>query len=394
MRDYYCSQKFDWLEVRLHDGWVTSCCKATPDKVSAQFLESNPQGFFNWPKLIDERKQMLNNQRVDGCESACWQPEDQGLYSRRTSTPHAEYTGLHHLPKHINIITSNTCNMTCSYCCKHYSSSWTRDVIENGDYNITGYEDRYNANFQDQAVYRSSQKLLDQTRVGNLIMDQIEANMEHVETLMLVGGEPLLYSRLEQLLEKFVGKEIVVFTGLGINQQRLKKLLPLLERHNATISISAENTHEFHEFNRYGYSYNNFVYNVDMIRQHCNVMFNSVISNITLFDFANFARLRVDDRINANFAHDPKFFATNLLDPASKREIQAQLKDLPQEFVHDIAPTLDAEPNLLERDRLSAFLKRFVSTRKLSLDIFPSSFLSWLDQAQPLPKTIPIRVQQ
>jgi organic radical activating enzyme len=240
MRDYYCSQKFDWLEVRLHDGWVTSCCKATPDKVSAQFLESNPQGFFNWPKLIDERKQMLNNQRVDGCESACWQPEDQGLYSRRTITPHAEYTGLHHLPKHINIITSNTCNMTCSYCCKHYSSSWTQDVIENGDYNITGYEDRYNANFQDQAVYRSSQKLLDQTRVGNLIMDQIEANMEHVETLMLVGGEPLLYSRLEQLLEKFVGKENSDILVNGGRENEIKQIH--IESKNIKIFVTTTKT--------------------------------------------------------------------------------------------------------------------------------------------------------
>lgn len=394
MRDYYCSQKFDWLEVRLHDGWVTSCCKATPNKVTAQFLESNPQGFFNWPQLVEERKQMLNNQRVEGCESACWQPEDQGLASRRTNTPHTRYQGLNHVPKHINIITSNTCNMTCSYCCKHYSSSWTRDVIENGDYNITGYEDRYNATAQDQAIYRSSQRLLDQTRVGNLIMDQIESNLDQVETLMLVGGEPLLYSRLESLLEKFNGKEIVVFSGLGVGQQRLKKILPLLERHQVTVSISAENTHKFHEFNRYGYSYDNFVYNVDMIQQHCNIMFNSVISNITLFDFANFARLRGDQKINANFAHDPKFFAVNLLDPASKQEIQAQLKDLPQEFAQQISATMQTDPNLRERDQLAAFLKRFVSTRNLSLDIFPTSFLSWLDQATPLPKTIPIRVRQ
>ena len=392
MRDYYCSQKFDWLEIRLYDGYVTSCCKAQHDQLRLEDLKNDPQGFFNWPTLIEERELMLNNQRVAGCEEACWRFEDRGLSSRRTQIKHQRYQGARHLPRTLIINTTETCNLTCVYCCKDFSSAWRKNIIVNGDYNVPGQHNRYNISLADQALHRSSQKLLDQTQIGKLIQQQIESNSDQVETLMLTGGEPLLYSGLESLIDRFSGKEIVLYTGLGVTNSRLKSLLPLLEKHQVRVSISAENTNQFHEFNRYGYSYANFMYNVDMLRQHCKIQFGSVISNVTLFDFANFAQLHVDDTILINYAHDPRFFLANLIDDQSRQEIIAKLQDLPQAFAQDIIKAMNIEVVDDQRFALKHFLQKFAETRNLSLSIFPKHFLSWLDQAPATTKTFPIRV--
>ena len=392
MRDYYCSQKFDWLAIRLYDGYVTSCCKAEHDQLTLADLEKDPQGFFNWPQLIKERELMLDNQRVSGCEAACWRFEDLGLSSRRTQTQHQRYQGTRHLPRVLTIETSNTCNLTCVYCCKDFSSTWRRNIIDNGNYNVPGYQDRYNVTVTDQALHKSSQKLLDQTKIGKLIQNQIENNSDQVETLMLTGGEPLLYTGLESLLNRFTGKEIILYTGLGVPSSRLKHVLPLLEKHNVKVSISAENTNQHHEFNRYGYSYANFVYNVNMLRQHCKIQFGSVISNVTLFDFANFALLHADDDIMINYAHDPGFFLANLIDDHSRREITAKLEDIPQSFAQDIIAAMHIETVNDQRPALNNFLRKFAETRNLSLDIFPKNFLTWIEQSPNNQKIFPIRV--
>ena len=67
IENYYCSQKFDWVEIRLYDGLVASCCQAQPDHINISDVENHPVGFFNYPKIKQDRQMMLNNQRIAGC---------------------------------------------------------------------------------------------------------------------------------------------------------------------------------------------------------------------------------------------------------------------------------------------------------------------------------------
>jgi len=409
-KDYYCSQKFDTLDIRLSDGWVLSCCKAEGDRLTTKLLDSDPQGFFNWPKLVEERQMMLDNKRVPGCEKACWVPEDNGLISRRIEernlisgddTEHnimeirspetqvPKYEGVRHLPKVINLMTSTTCNLTCSYCFKGLSSTWLRDVAEHGDYNIPGYSDRYNLSNFDRVIQHSSQRLQGQTAIGAKIMQQLEQNIDAIETLVLTGGEPLLFSGLEQLINMFAGKQIVVYTGLGVPENTLRKMLPLLEK-TTEIFVSAENTGKFHEFNRYGNSYSNFTKNFELLKQHCKrVTFTATISNLTLFDFPNFAKKHHDVAQKINLCYDPVFFNPSLMDNASKDVICQQLEEVSPKFARSLVPVIQAQEVPGDREKLATFIKRFAASRNLDLNIFPKSFLSWIDS--PSPKFFPIR---
>lgn len=379
-RDYYCSQKFDWLEVRLYDGYVASCCQAEPSRLTPDMLDRDSAAFFNWPDIMTERQDMLHNVRTAGCENSCWKLEDQAQSSRRTEIKiHKRYHDVRQLPRTLNLVVNNTCNLTCSYCCKNFSSSWLRDIVTNGDYGIDSDQSRYNADARDIMMHRVSQKIMAQSSIGQKIMDQIRLSRDHVQEILLSGGEPLLYQDLESVLDLFADKDIQIYTGLGVPKQRVQNLLPLLERPNVRVTISAENTGAYHEFNRYGRSYQEFLNNLDLLLQHPRINFASTISNLTVLDFANFARLHHARDITLNYVFEPGFMHPSVLDPDTKSAVLDQLGTLAPQHHARIASWLTAPASAQDRDRLRKFLVRFQSTRDLDLSILPRSLLSWLD---------------
>ena len=103
IQNYYCSQKFDWVEVRLYDGLVASCCQSTTHRLTLPELESHPVGFFNYPVIQKERQLMLDNVRTPSCES-CWKVEENNIDSRRTlsNSDIRRYHQLEQLPKTVN----------------------------------------------------------------------------------------------------------------------------------------------------------------------------------------------------------------------------------------------------------------------------------------------------
>ena len=376
-RDYYCSEKFDWLSIRLYDGFVSSCCDAVPDKLSMEFLKSDPQAIFNWPTLIEERQQMLQNQRISGCE-VCWKQEDSGLVSRRNrKVCHPRYESLRTTPTVLNIQVSNTCNLTCSYCCKNYSHSWLQDVIENGNYGIAGFEDRLDASHKDRLVSRLSQKQLTRSTFQDIIKAQIATNSQRLERVVITGGEPLLYNNLTELIESLPKVQIEIYTGLGLSRSRLTAVLDKIAGHSIKFFVSAENLGTLHEFNRYGSKYDVFCQNLQILRQHSSIVMNSTISNLSIFGFREFADLHGDQLqiLTNNLVMDPGFMNVCVLDPGSKEKLINDLKDWP-----NITDQIQAEADESDRLKLGQFLARFCRVRSLDLDIYPQSFVKWINR--------------
>ena len=380
---YFCSQKFDWLEVRLYDGHVASCCKSSTDKLTRPLLAQDPQAFFNWPAVLAERQQMLTDQPVLGCDASCWKPESQGLVSRRLKQASMdpkpfERGGIRRLPKTVNLVVNNTCSLTCSYCCKNYSSSWNHDIVVNGDYGIPGYESRYNASAHDRILHQLTQPRLDQSAIGLDILAQLEANREAIEEIIIIGGEPLLYSNIEKIVEMFSDKRITIFSGLGTTVSRLQKLMPIMKRSHVRFKISAENIGALHEFNRYGSRYQQFKNNFDLVSTHCPTSFWSVINNLTLFGFADFFKTNAQYQIETDIGYEPEFMRPNVMDDVSKELVIDTLQ--PWLHLSNVQSIIDAialpyDPQ--QQQQLGMFLNRFTKTRSLSLDIFPQSFREW-----------------
>ena len=380
LNSFYCSQKFTDLTIDLEKRLSYSCCSATPEKLDINWIKQNPGQIFNTPGLHQDRVDMLDNKPVDSCYDACWKPEQDGLHSRRTVMKsyipiHSDVAQLS--PVLLDIIIGSTCNLTCSYCCKQYSSAWYRDIDKNGPYFD---DDRYNINSVDKIISKISHSE-HQSLPGTIaLMDEIK-KLDQVEEIRVLGGEPFLYNEFPDLLNNVNPQKSVSFhTGLGVNYTRLQKQIKrITQRENLLVYVSAENCDDFYEFNRYGNSYDNFLRNLKLlIDSGFSVKFNSVVSNLTIFGLAKFAETFQDVPVNYQFCSTPEFLRVNVLDNTSKEHLinalentQIDRRDL---IISNIKQPCSEELKI----QCAHYLKEFSFRRNLKLDIFPEHFLQWL----------------
>ena len=383
MSDFYCSEKFTWLTVDLEKRSTNSCCASPPVKVDLQWLEENPGKLFNTPMLKQERQDMLNNIPVASCELECWIPEKNNLVSRRlkNQTTKKTHVDVNASPDTINIIVGSTCNLTCSYCCKNYSTAWTRDIINNGPYTLGS--DRYTLSDTDKIITKISHNEHERSAGYQLLLSEI-SKFKHVDNVTITGGEPFLYGSLVEMVRGLeeAKKEIIIYTGLGVSKTRLQTILSNLQSiNNLKIVVSAENTNRLYEFNRYGNKFQDFCDKLKIIREYnINIKFSAVLSNITLPGLLEFNQYFPEYAIDYTLCNDPVFLQVNVLDDDTKNsfiKILPQLR-MSQELHSLLAQTIQQPYSNQQKTNLANYLQEFSSRRNLSLDIFPSKFINWL----------------
>lgn len=367
---YYCSQKFTWLNVDLEKRLTHSCCTADPARIDLTWLRKNPGQLFNTPLLQEERKAMLANQPVASCEY-CWRMERQDLPSRRTIENSTErtHTNIDSVPETLNISFGSTCNLTCSYCCKQYSSAWLKDIDENGPYLD---QDRFRITVVDRVLQNLSQKEVNSSLDFQLLLNEV-SGFESAKQLRIAGGEPFLYNALPDLLSKLIHiPDISINTGLGVNPDRFRRQLDKIP-HTVEINISAENVGKFYEFNRYGNTYDNFLENFNSIKERgFPIAFNSVVSNLTIFGLAEFVEEYSEYPIHYSLCSDPDFLAPNVIDSYSLENLLSVIK------TQTVCNALTMPSTREQQENVSRYLKEFAQRRSLDLAIFPGSMLQWL----------------
>jgi MoaA/NifB/PqqE/SkfB family radical SAM enzyme len=279
-------------------------------------------------------------------------------------------------PTTLSINLGSTCNLTCSYCCKQYSSSWRQDILTNGAYLD---QDRFTITAQDKILLKLSQADHTDSEAFNLILDET-TSFDQLQTLSFTGGEPFLYNKLPELLNRFSWvPHISITTGLGVNPVRFRTQLKKIKNtRNLEIVVSAENCNNSYEFNRYNNSWTNFLTNLEVIKnQKIKFNFTSVISNLTIFGLADFIDQFSEPSI-INWCSDPEFLSVNVLDDASKKQIITQFKNKDFEISDRVISSIEMPCTEQQRQHLSVYLSEFAKRRQLSLDIFPASMLQWL----------------
>jgi sulfatase maturation enzyme AslB (radical SAM superfamily) len=217
-----------------------------------------------------------------------------------------------------------------------------------------------------------------------LIVDEV-ANFDLLKTVIITGGEPLLNNGLIDLLNRFSDvPEIVFYTGLGVNSNRLnEQLKKISNKENITVVISGENCGKFYEFNRYNNTWQHFLTNLNIIKsQGFKIKFSSVISNLTVFGLSEFieyfsSSFSASD-YNYIWCNDPEFLLVNVLDDDSKDRLIQQFNDKDYPIRDQLISSMNAVCTEQQRQDLSTYLFKFAHSRNLSLDIFPASMLQWL----------------
>jgi organic radical activating enzyme len=388
-RDYYCSNKFTFLKIDFEKSTTYNCHAATPHSIDFAWLENNPTELFNTPINVSERELMLANQRNASCEQNCYPAEDRGQVSTRMlqSTTDRRYTDVRTQPKLVDFTLFSECNLTCSYCCKEYSSAWRNDLLKNGSYDLPGYAEQNRMKLLPIDIISSkiSQKEKASSPKIKLLLDQLYESQQHIEILTITGGEPFLNNLLPELLKKFkTVPRIDLFTGLGVNSNRFKRILSIIKQYkNINLCISAESTDKNYEFNRYGMTWSLFQERLKILQDlGIKFEFHCTISNLTVLGFADFYKLYKHIAMHIDFVHHPDFMSAGNLDPASKQQVISDLLPFQNDVkIQQILQTVGSNyVNNNHRSIMSAWLKQFADRRNLDFNIYPKTFLDWLNQ--------------
>mgnify|MGYP001197629822 CR=1 FL=1 len=388
MKNYYCSQKFYQLKIDAEKKTINSCCKADGENINTTWLQKNPGQIFNTPKLIQERKDMLKNIRIAGCENPCWKTEDNGLWSRRLkhNTHKKTITKLSNKPSHLDITLGSECNLACSYCCKDFSSSWRREIEQNGPLeNLDDYKNRFTLSSFDKALKKLSQKKKNSLKIFTLIEKEIDIMKDNLTSITITGGEPFLHYRFPELIDKFKNvKYLTVYSGLGVSTAVLKRGLDALSKNqNVDLCISAESIGKNFEFNRYGSKWRTFLQHIEIIESYgINIIFNMSYGNLNVGDFVNFNNYFYKYKKKLNMIDSPVFMSAYNLDDESKDNVIRTITDSEYSDSQDaklLVQTLRHQTNEKLRMQISTFVKQMCKRRDINIDFMPSSFRKWID---------------
>ena len=389
MRDYYCSRKFYSFKLDLEKKNIYNCCKSDPENIDIDTLKKNSTSIFNTKTLVNERQSMLNNDRIQSCEKGCWISEDKEKWSLRleTNSNNRTHLNVNSTPEELDLQLSGDCNLTCSYCCKEFSSAWRRDIIKNGDYNC-GDKNRYDLKKIDQLLEQLSQKNRQNSKFHSYIKQELTKNIKDLKLLVISGGEPFLHNDLLSYIKIFKDvPTIKIMTGLGYSKDRLRKTLDNILKHKKIILVvSAESLDQNYEFNRYGNTYNHFLEMVDIIKSY-NIAygFSTTYSNLTVFDYVKFYEKFKDSKNckkRLNLVYEPSFMSINVLDYASKDLIREQIKNSSLKDSTDsknILLTLNNNCTEEQRKNLEIFIKEFCKRRNIKPNFMPDSLKRWLN---------------
>jgi len=381
MSDVYCPNKFKELQVHVQSRLLYNCCKAWPERIDLDWLENNPGKLFHTPTMIADRKLMLEGKRSKSCEHGCYQYEDQGLTSARNQHKDKKIIDVYNPLETLQISLSTDCNLTCAYCSSEWSTAWERDIDKDGEYNIEKYKNK-NDNWSKLWSKVKQKDRSTDTKFFKLLCNEILLN-PHIKNINILGGEPLLNNDLFNILDIATDKKIKITSGLGVDIQRLKKIIDhIKDNKNISFAISAEGTGNIFEFVRYGARWNDFLHKIEYIKKSgITISFISTITNLTSFDIVSFYNMfRNEHKISYNPVTDRPFLQPNVLDDLSKKILIDSMQDkMDNKFFIQLKESISQPHNDIERKNLSVFLKEFSNRRKLTLDIFPVHFLKWLD---------------
>lgn len=378
--DYYCSTKFTELQVHVQSRLLYNCCKAYPERVDLDWLEANPGKLFHTDTMLEDRRLMLDNKSCVSCHYGCYKYEDQGLTSTRQKYINDAKISDPHAPiRDLNISLSTDCNLTCMYCTPEWSSSWQRDVEKNGDYLLDGVPVKQNDNWSNLWAKMKQKSRGMESRFFALLLREIKLSAG-LQSVSVLGGEPLLNNQLDQMLDHVHGKKITITTGLGVSHTRLRQVLQKTKGMDVRFQISGESTGQLFELIRHGVTWKNFNDRVSMIEENGNkIKFMSTISNLSVLGFADFYDLYSNKHeIEINYLTETAWMMPHILDDRSKNDFinSTRAKHNLPEF-NTILDMIDKTPDDKDRINTGDYLKQFSSRRSINLDFLPAHFLEW-----------------
>jgi len=140
-----CLAKWNQTSLHLPTGKTNSCYHPPLHRINPDKLNYNPASLHNTAEKLQQRKEMLEGEKPEGC-SYCWNIEKTGEMSDRhyrSGEPWAmqDFDDIMKkplddkwTPRYVEVNFNNACNFKCSYCSPQFSTTWGKEVDRYGEY--------------------------------------------------------------------------------------------------------------------------------------------------------------------------------------------------------------------------------------------------------------------
>ena len=210
----FCGAKWYNATVWLGSGMTTSCHHPPAHKIDIEAVKQNPRALHNTPEKKEQRRQMQCGERPAGCEY-CWKIEDMGkdfisdrvykskIYTDQDlKTAHGTAAAEDVNLQTLEIAFDRTCNFGCSYCNPAFSSTWVKDLKQNGAYeNLVSDGRNHFTHTHDSA---QPYKYGETNPYVEAFFKWWESDLHNtLQELRITGGEPLMSPDLWRLFDWF-----------------------------------------------------------------------------------------------------------------------------------------------------------------------------------------------
>ena len=282
----FCAAKWYNATIWLGSGQTTSCHHPPAHAIDRVALEHNPRALHNTPQKKLDRAMMQAGNRPPGCEY-CWKIEDMGtaavsdrVYKSKIYPIEALDAAYNSDPQDdvnlrtLEIAFDRTCQFACSYCNPAFSSTWVRDIKNNGAYQglVSDGRNHFTHEHNSSQLYKFGE--------SNPYVEAFFAWWETdlhktLQELRITGGEPTMSGELWKLIDWFKDNKGRSQTRLAINSNlgmdRLKLLefilktrdIPHLEIYTSNEAYGAKA-----EYIRDGLDYDLWMHNLQELLEH------------------------------------------------------------------------------------------------------------------------------
>ena len=330
--DSFCGAKWYNATIWLGSGMTTSCHHPLPHKIDVEEVKKNPKALHNTPEKKEQRKQMKCGDRPKGCEY-CWKIEDMGpkhvsdrIYKSKIytdedlqtayDTPEDQDVDLQTL----EISFDRTCNFACSYCNPAFSTTWVKDIKNNGRYESLESDGRNHFTH----IHEESQLYgyQEENPYIEAFWKWWESDLHKtLQELRVTGGEPLMSADMWKLFDWFKdnhGKSdmrLAINSNLGGKDALIDKLIAKSQHvEHFHLYTSCEAIFDQAEYIRDGLVWSTWTKNVERICSEGNLEgfhMMCTVNALCLFSLTDFLDYCIE--LKTKYGKDFPTFTLNIL---------------------------------------------------------------------------------
>lgn len=418
----YCGAKWGNSTLWLNSGETSSCHLPPVHKIDEEQIANDPAKLHNTDHKAKMRALMQQGHQPSECDY-CWKIESMGpsyvsdRVFKSLQFTHEEMqewfdapADARIVPPTLEVMFDRTCNFACSYCNANFSTTWERDIKNNGPYDL---ETSGGGAFKHDGTENNRYEKSENPYI-KAFWEWWPELSQKLRVLRITGGEPLMNTDVWKLIDLFATEkyqfELGINTNLNAKQSIIEKLIT--RSHDIpklTLFTSMETVGSQAEYIRDGLDYDQWCWNVERMLSESNVkriVVMMTINALCLFDLPRFMdqmmewKAKYNNRISMsiNFLRFPAFQSLTVLSDdlrmAAHDELETWYKlnesklmvteqsDVERLIsyvsVIETPHSYDTDLNKNRQD-FKRFYTQYSARRNKSLEVFPEEFLTWFN---------------